>query len=1059
MPKGKLQRRWLKGVWLGKLDRDDSHVIGTSAGAIAVRSIRRLPREAQINKELMNEMKGIPWQPRDGVRHKVTREVSHPAIIPAPASAAEAPTAEESKDETHPTLAEDGEKVDEEGVTVIAAAQLEELIGPMDDEGEHFSAGIAAEDDMVDSPSPPPSPPPTASGSSPPFRGAGWSSNLQSLPDEPISPSGLGEGGKREREMSAHLIPGESEPKQSRQAGVLQHLTNREIWGKIQEWGNAEEASNPTAIQRVSNVTDFVDQLLDPLEVEKARKQQLAKLWARGAFTPVHKSEIPFGSQIFSHKWVDKCSKGVHKSRFTCADVKARYSAEEEEGLDVFVPTPTPESHNLLEVYALQNEFYTRSLDIVAAFLIGKDRGATEGKPVYVRAPVEWHDLFLEWLETLNPQERAWYKEHFKEIHFRLDGNLYGRRTAGSVYRNELEEILCSRVDPQQYAFVRGQKDPCVFRCTKTGIILLHHIDDIRAAGPEEALAQLFEKELPRHCEVQAGELEREGTAVEYLGRTKIRTKDAIITVPDDRHYKAVISAAGITAKDRSEVPSKQLNLLETEPLDEAQCKKFRSAVGSAIYLSLDRRDIQFAVKEAARRMSNPRKCDMQSVRTLAAYLQAHPTIARVITCDQKVGEPWSIELYSDSDWAGCLETRRSTDSHLAMVAGAVVTCTTQTQPGLPATSSPDAELRGVSRAAREGIFLKDLITLDFGQTCGKPRLWTDSSSAIQASKRIGPGAKLRHLEVCEFYVQGALQAKLLSLGKVKGTVNCANFLTKHPKSGTEVRQALPGLGMYEPPKGEDILSTSKHINVKVSQISKQPIWKTPVPASVAWTHKQAEGAGKAATVTHGGAKVNAIKALVFLTQIGAAKAQRQEIDTWQLLILYVLAAIGIIAVWWKMCQLSWQLGEWMFPVQPAEPTPPQGAEVQLRLQGSQVQLRVRFTATRNGEELAIQTGHSSIAAPAEAPRQEGVELTPQAVEREYEERWVQRGAQERMTLEELIRWRRQEERLIHGEDPHSDEDQASSEDEESLDERVVPPERDAPPERSDPPERAEPPA
>ena len=101
-------------------------------------------------------------------------------------------------------------------------------------------------------------------------------------------------------------------------------------------------------------MTDSVDQLLDPQEVEKARKQQLAKLWARGAFTPIHKSEIPFGSQIFSDKWVDKCSKGVHKSRFTCADVKARYSAEEEEGLDVFVPTPTPESHNLLEVYAVQ---------------------------------------------------------------------------------------------------------------------------------------------------------------------------------------------------------------------------------------------------------------------------------------------------------------------------------------------------------------------------------------------------------------------------------------------------------------------------------------------------------------------------------------------------------------------------------------------------------------------------------------------------------------------------------------------------------------------------------
>ena len=57
--------------------------------------------------------------------------------------------------------------------------------------------------------------------------------------------------------------------------------------------------------------------------------------------------------------------------------------------------------------------------------------------------------------------------------------------------------------------------------------------------------------------------------------------------------------------------------------MDESQCKKFRSAVGSATYLSLDRRDIQLAAKEAARRMSNPRKCDMQSVKTLAAYVLA----------------------------------------------------------------------------------------------------------------------------------------------------------------------------------------------------------------------------------------------------------------------------------------------------------------------------------------------------------------------------------------------------------------------------------------------------
>ena len=52
----------------------------------------------------------------------------------------------------------------------------------------------------------------------------------------------------------------------------------------------------------------------------------------------------------------------------------------------------------------------------------------------------------------LNPQERAWYKR-FKEI-FRLDGTLYGRRAAGSVYGNELEEILCSRANNIQLQYV-----------------------------------------------------------------------------------------------------------------------------------------------------------------------------------------------------------------------------------------------------------------------------------------------------------------------------------------------------------------------------------------------------------------------------------------------------------------------------------------------------------------------------------------------------------------------------------------------------------------------------
>ena len=60
------------------------------------------------------------------------------------------------------------------------------------------------------------------------------------------------------------------------------------------------------------------------------------------------------------------------------------------------------------------------------------------------------------------------------------------------------------------------------------------------------------------------------------------------------------------------------------------------------------------------------------------------------------------------------------------------------------------------------------------------------------------------------------------------------------------------------------------------------------------------------------------------------------------------------------------------------------------------------------------------------------------------------------MTLQELIEWRRREERLIHGQDPDSSQDEPGESTSHSADSPA--PEREEPPERVAPPERAEPP-
>ncbi|CAJ1383334.1 unnamed protein product, partial [Effrenium voratum] len=823
LAESKLARKWLKGIWLGKLEKDDSHVIGTTAGAIAVRSVRRLPSAEQINNDLMACVRGLPWKPRDGNR-VAPRETSSVVVMPAPAHAALHGEQGEGGGDP-PRIADDGADIDLDAAAVEAAAVIQEMsdCSPSAPEGEPPVAGDTA-----------------GAAPSDPFR-----------PDTPMSPTGLGDGGLKREAPPA-------QPSSSAKTPKVAGITALEIWEAIQKWGESDEASNPFAMQRISNVADYVDQLLNPEQVHIARKAQLKKLWDKKAFTPVLREEIPKGSQIFHHKWVDKSSRGVYKSRFTCADVKARYTKSQEEEMNVFVPTPTPESHALLEVYALAHGYHTRSLDIVAAFLIGADRGAAEGNPVYVRAPVEWQELFEKWLAGLAPADQAKYRHRFKDLLFRLDGNLYGRRPAGSVFRNELEDILLNKLDKKRYHFVRGEKDPTVYRCTKSGVVIVHHIDDFRGTGPDDALDYLYDVELPKYCEVQSGELERVGTVVEVLNRTKIRLEDAILTQADKVHVENIKNALGVT-KERSEVPSRQLNLLEVMPLSEEDARAYRSAVGSAIYLSADRRDIQFATKELARRMSNPRECDLKAAKILAAYLNRHPEMYTVVALEAgaTAQNELTLDLFTDSDWAGCLETRRSTDCYIAVLGGAVVACGSQTQPGLPATSSPDAELRGVSRGAREALFIKELATIDFGLKVKKPKLWTDSSSAQAAARRIGPGSKLRHLEVCEFYVQGAIQAGKLSVGKVKGTWNPANFLTKHAKTGTEVREALPSLGMLE---SLDITQFQR-INVKVSAVKRQP-WKPGFPAKL-------EDAGAGMTAQAAGPS-----ALCKSTKLGESKGQ-----------------------------------------------------------------------------------------------------------------------------------------------------------------------------------------
>lgn len=106
--------------------------------------------------------------------------------------------------------------------------------------------------------------------------------------------------------------------------------------------------------------------------------------------------------------------------------------------------------------------------------------------------------------------------------------------------------------------------------------------------------------------------------------------------------------------------------------------------------------------------MSKPKLFSMSLMQRIAWCLLAYPRAAWEFKGCAEDGRV-IIEAYSDSDWAGCRKSRRSTGGGMLVVGGGVVKSWTSTQARI-ATSSGEAEYYASTRAAAEGLGLQSLV-------------------------------------------------------------------------------------------------------------------------------------------------------------------------------------------------------------------------------------------------------------------------------------------------------------------------------------------------------------
>ena len=156
----------------------------------------------------------------------------------------------------------------------------------------------------------------------------------------------------------------------------------------------------------------------------------------------------------------------------------------------------------------------------------------------------------------------------------------------------------------------------------------------------------------------------------------------------------------------------------------------------------------------------------------LARYLKDNPRTILEYPWQSRESE---MEGFSDSDWAGCKRSGKSTSGGVIKIGEHLIKAWSKTQASVT-LSSAEAELVAMCKLAAEMIGMGSLAA-DLGQDM-KITMYADSSAAIAIAKRRGSG-NLRHINIGLLWIQEKTEMEKVTIKKVKGISNPADMMTK----------------------------------------------------------------------------------------------------------------------------------------------------------------------------------------------------------------------------------------------------------------------------------------
>ena len=216
------------------------------------------------------------------------------------------------------------------------------------------------------------------------------------------------------------------------------------------------------------------------------------------------------------------------------------------------------------------------------------------------------------------------------------------------------------------------------------------------------------------------------------------------------------------------------------EELQEVANNNYCELVGSLQYAALATQpDISFAISELAQFLTNPGCTHIEAAHQVLRYLSG--TRNRTLNLRGTIPD---FAGFTDSDWGGDCDDRKSIGAYIFRLGDAAVSWKTKKQNSI-ALSSVEVEYMAMCQAAKEAVwltgFLEDLgIDLE-----APPVIFGDNQGALALAQNPVFHPRSKHIDIHYHYTRKLVLSQQITIKYIPTNVMLANVLTKalpHPQ-------------------------------------------------------------------------------------------------------------------------------------------------------------------------------------------------------------------------------------------------------------------------------------